>query len=195
VRLYSRVPAERITAIHGDTDSHTSVILAQVILRERYGMKAPLLPLATRAGEHPCGTEGPETMLLIGDKVVTTAPDAGDYPHQLDLGEAWKRLTGLPFVFAMWMIRRDCVAAEGAAIGRILVDARRRGGDLTDHLLERYAGEKGWPRELARKYFTEYLRYEVTPTARRGLGRFFELAQRHGLLSDKRPIEFFEIPG
>src|SRR5438045_511103 len=33
VRIYSRVPAEKITLVHGDTDSHTSVILAQVILR------------------------------------------------------------------------------------------------------------------------------------------------------------------
>ena len=32
VRIYSRVPAARIAALHGDTDSHTSIILAQVIV-------------------------------------------------------------------------------------------------------------------------------------------------------------------
>jgi chorismate dehydratase len=134
-------------------------------------------------------------MLLIGDKVVNASPDAGEYRHQLDLGEEWKRLTGLPFVFAMWMIRGDRAAEEGAALGRILADARRRGADLTDQLLDCYAAEKGWPRELARRYFTEYLRYEVTPAARQGLVRFLELAQGHGLLPKKRAIEFFEIPG
>jgi len=157
-----------------------------------------VLPLAAREGERSGGGGeggGAETMLLIGDRVVTAAPDGGEYPYQMDLGEEWKRLTGLPFVFAMWMIRKDHVAAEGAALARILADARLRGGKLTDHLLDRYAGEKGWPRDLARQYFTEYLRYEVTPAARQGLARFFELAQRHGLLAGKRAIEFFEIPG
>ena len=43
--------------------------------------------------------------LLIGDKVVTDAPPTDRYPHQMDLGEAWKDLTGLPFVYAMWMCR------------------------------------------------------------------------------------------
>jgi chorismate dehydratase len=193
VRLYSRVPPAQIHTLHGDTDSHTSVILARLILRERFGVAAPLVPLAAREGVHPAA--GPETMLLIGDKVVNASPDPAAYPHQLDLGEEWKRLTGLPFVFAMWMIRKDRVAAEGAAIAHILDDARRRGTAHLDPLLDRYAAEKGWPRDLARRYFTEYLRYEVTPAARQGLGRFFDLAERHGLLARGRAVEFFELPG
>jgi chorismate dehydratase len=193
VRLYSRVPPERIQTLYGDRDSHTSLILAQVILRERYGNAAPLVPLAAREGVHPAS--GPETMLLIGDKVVNASPDPAAYPHQLDLGEEWKRLTGLPFVFAMWMIRKDRAAAEGAALARILDEARRRGSAGIETLLDRYAAEKGWPRDLARRYFTEYLRYEVTPAARAGLRRFMELAQRHGLLTWRRGVEFFEFPG
>ncbi len=197
VRIYSRVPVARITALHTDTDSHTSIILAQVILRELHGLNVPLIPLAARAGDPPRGGDvagKPQAMLLIGDKVVNAAPDPAEYPHQLDLGEEWKRLTGLPFVFAMWMIRQDHVAAEGAAIARILDDARRQGAALTDQLLDRYAAEKRWPRDLARKYFTEYLRYEVTPRARLGLARFFELAHRHSLLPRRRAVEFFELP-
>ena len=191
VRIYSRVPAGEIRVLHGDTDSHTSVILAQVILRERYGVVAEVVPLKAREGVH---AGGGEAMLLIGDKVINASPDAGDYPYQLDLGEEWKALTGLPFVFAMWMIRRDRVAAEGAAIARILDGARREGEGRTEVLLDRYAAEKGWPRELARKYFTEYLRYEVTAEARAGLARFFEMAGRLGLLEIRRQVAYFEIP-
>ena len=181
--------------MHGDTDSHTSVILAQVILREKFGVKAPLVPLNAREGQHPRGTDGPETMLLIGDKVVNASPEAAAYPYQLDLGEQWKQLTGLPFVFAMWMMRRDRMAEEGQIVGRMLADARRRGAEMTEQLLDRYAAEKAWPRELARRYFTQYLRYEVTPRAREGLARFFAMAQRQGILPRRRGIEFFVIPG
>lgn len=195
VRIYSRVPADKIRAVYGDTDSHTSVILAQLILRELYGVAAPLLPFEAHEGEHTYGARGPETMLLIGDKVVSASPDPREYPYQLDLGEAWKELTGLPFVFAMWMMRRDYPAPHSAELAKLLADARRRGADLTEELLDRYATEKGWPRELARKYFTQYLRYEVTFDARRGLARFFEMAAGYGLLAARRPIEYFEVPG
>ena len=64
---------------------------------------------------------------------------------------------------------------------------------MTENLLDRYANEKGWPRELARKYFTQYLRYEVTPAARRGLSRFYALAQDLGLLKRQREVEYLEI--
>jgi chorismate dehydratase len=135
-------------------------------------------------------------MLLIGDKVVSAAPETtgpDGYPHQLDLGEEWKTLTGLPFVFAMWMIRKDRAQTEGPALAKILSDARRRGADLTEHLLDRYAHERGWPRDLARKYFTQYLRYEVTPDARHGLAKFFQLASSHNLLTPRRTLEYLEI--
>ncbi len=58
VRIYSRVPAGEIKVLHGDTDSHTSLILAQLILRERYGVVAPLVPLRAREGVHPHGRGG-----------------------------------------------------------------------------------------------------------------------------------------
>jgi len=190
VRLYSRVPPAHIRTLHGDTDSHTSVILAQLILRERFGIAPPLLPLSAAQ----TAADTPESMLLIGDKVVNASPDPAAYPHQLDLGEQWKLLTGLPFVFAMWMIRADRAAAEGASIGRLLADARRAGAAMTGELLDRHAVEKGWPRDLARRYFTEYLRYEVTPAARQGLARFFELADMHALLPARRPVQYLEIP-
>jgi predicted solute-binding protein len=62
-------------------------------------------------------------------------------------------------------------------------------------LLDRYAEERGWPRELARKYFTQYLRYEVTPEARAGLARFYELAFKMGLLRRRREVEYLEASG
>jgi chorismate dehydratase len=188
VRIYSEVPAEEIDELHADTDSHTSVILGRVLLREMHGVTPVVRPLSPDAAGH-----GHSAMLLIGDKVVNASPDAAEYPYQLDLGEEWKRLTGLPFVFAMWMLRKDRVAAEGEAIAALLDDARRQGGTMIEGLLDRYAAEKRWPRDLARRYFTEYLRYEVTPEARRGMEAFFALAHRHGFLPRTlRAVEYLE---
>lgn len=177
VRIFSRIPPQNITTLHVDTDSHTSIILAQVILREQFNTAPRLVDLQPGAR--------PDAMLLIGDKVVNAAPATDDYPHQLDLGEQWKILTGLPFVFACWMQRRDM---RDDSLAQLLLEAQQRGAHITDQLLDRYAAEKRWPRELARKYFTQYLRYEVTPAARHGLARFFELTRKHNLLPTQRDL-------
>lgn len=198
VRIFSRVPPGRITRLHGDTDSHTSVILAQLILREAHGVKVEMVGLGNddastkhtkRAKGHEDGG-GPEAMLLIGDKVVNAAPDAVEYPYQLDLGEEWKKLTGLPFVFACWMMRADMIDQP---LADMLAWAQREGAKMTEAILDKYAGEKHWPRELARRYFTEYLRYEVTPRGREGIERFFRMAGERGLLEVRRGVRYLEL--
>src|SRR3954462_8421594 len=93
VRIFSRVPIERIKTLACDTDSHTSVALAHLILANRFGLRPQFHDLtAPRANAH-------DAVLLIGDKVVCDEP-AG-YRYQLDLGQGWKEMTGLPFVFAV----------------------------------------------------------------------------------------------
>ncbi len=183
VRIFSKVPPHEITHLYADTDSHTSVILAQVVLRELYN-RAPELRAANMYDPPPMDAK---TLLLIGDKVVNGAPEEKDYPFQLDLGEQWKRLTGLPFVFAMWMMPMDKADAD---LAELLAEARWRGGEMTDHLVAKYAQEKRWPTDLARRYFTEYLQYVVTPRCRLGIEKFFELAAKHHLLRVHRPIQY-----
>ena len=210
VRIFSQVPPHRITHLYADTDSHTSVILAQLILRERFGCAPQVIPFKATEGEHkgitsqttptprpadtsPGSAEHHEAMLLIGDKVVNASPPQHEYVFQLDLGEQWKVLTGLPFVFAMWMIRRDYPAAAARDLAGLLTEAQRRGAAMTDELLNRYAAEKQWPRELARRYFTEYLKYEVTPAFRAGVEKFFELCGKHKLLNLQRRPEYIAL--
>jgi len=198
VRIFSKVPPERILEVHGDTDSHTSVILAQVILRERYGVGAKVVPLRRGEGSGERGQkgEGAETVLLIGDKVVNAAPSEAEYPYQLDLGDEWKQMTGLPFVFAMWMMRADAIEKDAAGareLAGLLAWARVEGGKMTEVLLDRYCVEKRWPRDLARRYFTEFLKYEVTEGSREGLAKFFELAGKWKLLEVGRKIRYWEV--
>ena len=180
VRLYSRVPIERITTVHADTDSHTSVALLRVLLDEVYGLRPALVDYA--AGTQP----PPEAMLLIGDKVVTQSPRAVEYPHQMDLGEAWKRQTGLPFVFATWMAR------EGAALGDVparLEAARVRNAARVGEIAERYAGPHGWPLELARDYLGRILGYTIGPRELEAMARFGEKAAALGAIGRAWPLQ------
>lgn len=172
VRLFSKHPIERMNCLACDADSHTSVALARIILAERYHIR-PRFDPACR-----------ESMLLIGDKVVCEQP-AG-YEHQLDLGQAWKDMTGLPFVFAVWMARSD---VELRDLPVRLEQAKRAGLAHVDEIIERHALPLGWPSELARRYLTKNLQYDIGPAQLEAIGLFHELAAKHELIDARRRRE------
>jgi len=170
VRIFSPVPIEKIDSLACDPDSHTSVALARIILAERYGL-------------HPRLGDGC-ARLLIGDKVVCNEPAGMD--HQLDLGQAWKELTGMPFVFAVWTARDGVHLSD--LPGR-LAAAKRHGLAHVDEIVKQYAVPSGWPAKLARDYLTSNLQFDIGPRQLRAMERFYELAARHKLIeSPPRPI-------
>lgn len=187
VRLYSSVPFEQVTTLSADTDSHTSVVLAQVLLRKLYNVTPRVasfhvrerLPVHAGASDDPW----PQTLLMIGDKVVTDSPPAVRYAHQLDLGEAWKKLTGLPFVYAMWMCRADRAQEDAVKLAAALLDRQRR-HNLTrrDWIVQTRAPQANWPLDLATTYLGELLRYEVGPREREAVETFLGMAGEMGLL-------------
>jgi chorismate dehydratase len=173
VRIFSRVPIEQLTSLACDPDSHTSVALARIILKERYGLSPEFIDLR-RAN----GAEG-DARLLIGDKDVCEEP-AG-FEHQLDLGAAWKEMTGLPFVFAVW------VAREGVELGDLparLEQAKRGGLANVNRIIERHAIARGWPPGIALQYLTVYLNYDIGPRQLQAVALFFEKAATHGNVGD-----------
>jgi len=169
VRIFSRRPIERIETLACDTDSHTSVALARVVLGELYGVRPPFVPL----DEAP----GAEAKLLIGDKVIADQPEGFD--HQLDLGEAWKRMAGLPFVFAAWMARPG---VELGQLPAILRRAREEGLKHVDRIIQTHAGPHRWPAEAARRYLTECLQFAIGPREVEAIGRFYAHAAEYGLI-------------
>jgi len=190
VRLYSTGPIDRITEVHCDTDSHTSVVLLEILLREIHGITPRLVDFDARgraAGDR--ARHWPDAMLLIGDKVVTDAPPEGRYTHQLDLGAAWVKLTGLPFVFALWLARRDADPDVVATAAAILDRQRRYNTERLDLIVHRHARLRGWPATLAARYLKGNLAFELTGERRRGLELFFDKAWEYGLVGRRRGLE------
>jgi chorismate dehydratase len=208
VRLFSRVPWEKVTTLHADTDSHTSVALARLILSRRFGctpavaaFDAARREAAEQASSNPAGdVHGwPETVLLIGDKVVTSHPPDSVYSHQLDLGEEWKRLTGLPFVYAMWMCRATNLDSEPGRVrirhaAALLDRQRRHNATRLGAIVRKHAPAAGWPLDLAEKYLGELLRFEVGPREREAIEGFFSDACALGLMP-RRTALWMEIAG
>jgi chorismate dehydratase len=189
VRLYATQPLDQLERVYCDTDSHTSVALLRILLKEMHGVDPELIEYDAR--EHAAQNkpvEWPEAMLLIGDKVVTDSPPAIRYPHQLDLGAAWVRHTGLPFVFALWMARQDADPAMLTAAAAILDRQRRHNRERIDRMIHHRAKPRRWPGDLARDYLKAHIAYEVTDVRMSGLDLFFAKALHHGLIHEHKGI-------
>lgn len=171
VRIFSKQPIAQINELACDWHSHTSVALAYIIMQEKYGRTIKLRELPDAAADDDV------PRLLIGDKVITREP--GGFPYQLDLGEAWKELTGLPFVFAAWMARPDFDLGDWPLR---LKQAKREGMANIETILSRHAGPLGWPLPVARRYLTEHLRFDIGQREIDAIERFHRMAAIHGLI-------------
>ncbi len=196
VRLFSAVPPSQITTVHADTDSHTSVMLADIILREQYGITANFTPFDAREKSGsgvdtptPSPDEAwPETILLIGDKVVVDSPPAVRYPHQIDLGQAWHELTNLPFVYATWMCRSaDADSPKIAEAAAMLERVRLRNNLRLDWLVTTQAKAHHWPADLARTYIGQLLKFNPDARAKQAVELFFQKLTHHNILDATKP--------
>lgn len=171
VRIFSPEPISQLTTLACDTDSHTSIALARILLAEVYGMRPRFIDLDQD------GTSDSSARLLIGDKVVCAEPK--NMPHQLDLGEAWKRMTGLPFVFALWMARSEVDLGD---LPRQLDIARREGMNHVEQIIQAHALPRGWALDTARRYLTEHLQFEIGPRHIEAIRLFHQLSHQHGVI-------------
>lgn len=180
VRVFSKVAADSIRRLHVDGDSHTSVVLASVLWRELYGRDLEIVPFESATRLDEC-----EAVLLIGDKVVNHA--LIDFHVETDLGSAWKSLTSLPFVFAVWAA--PCGLEVTNLAGRLSA-ARDRGEASAEMIAEDLGPGLNWPVLLAKRYLTKRLKYRLGPKQRQAMALFFELAGKHGLIEPARELVF-----
>jgi chorismate dehydratase len=148
----------------------------------------------------PSSHASPEAVLLIGDKVVS--PQRGRFAYEVDFGGAWRQHTGLPFVFAVWAelgtsgVRAGQSgvapgAGSAADFGALLSRARDRGVARGAEIAAMYGPALGWPVELAQRYLTRCLKYDLDERSIAGANRFAHLCGEAGLV----PTGAVLIPG
>lgn len=166
VFLAHKKPLEEAKEVFCDTASLTSVTLLKVLLAER-GLKPEFKPLESYAA----ATEK-DFVLLIGDPALDflfTHPG-----HEIfDLGAAWTELTQLPFVYAVWALRRGVHTPE---LRRQLRDARNFGLDTLDHIIH---SRPEYTEDFRKDYFTWHIHYHLGTDEKRGIAKFIELLRQH----------------
>jgi chorismate dehydratase len=126
VILFSRKPPEALDGakVLLSSSSRTSVLLLDLLLRERWQVKPVTETARTEPGDLRALAATPhDAVLVIGDGALLLRA-AGSYPWAVDLGDEWKRWTGLPFVFAVWAARREADRAKVRMAHQALLESR-----------------------------------------------------------------------
>lgn len=161
-----RGPLVDVEEIALDPNSRTSVNLLRCLLAER-GLKPSLV----------APNESTHARLLIGDAAIRFRESHRDQYSYWDLGEQWQEATGLPFVFALWLIRPEVEDAT------IVAERLRLLRDENLKALDRViAAQNEFAPEFCRHYFRENLRFGFAEREKEGLFRFRSLCEKHGLL-------------
>ncbi len=168
VILAHRGPIKRLREVVVDPASETSVNLLRCLLGERN-----LAPEFIRAGE----LSEERGLLLIGDQALRFRAEKEGSCQLLDLGAEWKQATGLPFVFALWMVRPDY--AGKTAIASAL---RSLGQENLAHLDRLLASQPEGLRAFGEFYFRECLRFTFGEEEKKGFQMFAQLCAKHQLL-------------
>src|SRR5512135_2242721 len=183
VKLFSRVPPERIERLALDAGSRTSQALAQVWLDARFGVRPrriESLPMGVPVLESTA-----DAVLVIGDRAMRV-PE-GPFRAVVDLAEAWGEMTGLPFVFALWVVR------PGVDLGQLpeaLARSRAEGLEHADELAALSGPRLGLERATCYDYLTRVLSYDLGEPEIAGLRRFAAMAAALGLAPEGVDLVF-----
>jgi predicted solute-binding protein len=184
--VYSVVVAHRgelsdIEEIELDPASKTAVSLLRCLLAE-LGSTTRLTSCA------PENAGSSQARLIIVDQAISFRQTHADEFRFWDLGEQWTKLTGLPFVYALWLIRPEVADAKSIAQhlrglrDENLADIRVIVSDAADNKQKITA-------EFLDRYYKQHLRFGFGTREKQGLQTFADLCAKHGVLA-KRSREF-----
>src|SRR5207249_4412340 len=101
------------------------------------------------------------------------------------LAELWRQHTGMGFVFATWMTRRESVIIDFAA-------ARDEGLVHIDEIIANYETDIRLGNDEMRKYLSQNISYSVDDSMREGMALYFELAFKNKLVEGVKPLNFLD---
>jgi chorismate dehydratase len=166
VVLHSKPPIQELTGarIGISGEAATSFRLLQVVLALKYHVQS---------AAYVTLEDSYDAFLLIGNEGLRQRFGVRDYPHSYDLGDEWSQWTGLPFVFARWMVRKAINPNKAAVLEDTLyvglqdwADGLFRSSDARDEVLMH-------PRDILE--YTQGLRYFIGVPEQRAI----ELLRRY----------------
>jgi chorismate dehydratase len=178
VLLLSKMPLRDVQTVALDESSRTSAALVQILMKDFYARSVRFSPAAPDPAEM---LRRADAALLIGDPALTYSGSAAVY----DLAQEWRKFTGLPFVFAVWMGYRGLSSrvpdfASSLDFGLAHVD----------DIAADYAPKLGMTPAAVKVYLTQNIDYSLDEENRQGLKLFYRLANEAGMTPLEKELVF-----
>jgi chorismate dehydratase len=172
---------KKVERVALDESSRTSVALVKIIFREFLGFEPEW---RTSVPDLHAMMQQADAALIIGDPAMRISRDQF---RVFDLATLWHEFTGLGFVFAMWMVRNRSVERVRPVD---FAAAREEGLDHLDEIVAAQADPLRLSAQEIREYLSTNVVFQIDDEMRRGLGLYFDLARRHQLIAEPKPLEF-----
>ena len=190
VVLFSRYPAVKLGGrrVLVSRSSMTSVALVELLFESVWHAQPVFVPSDAEITDvDRFHSEEHDARLVIGDAalLLSSRGDQSGYTHSYDLGEMWKRWTGLPFVFAVWVARRSVPVAEALRVHTSLIESRDWGLGHLGLLAAQAAEQTGFPRRVCDEYLSG-LDYGLSYPHLAALTEFFRRLEAAGRVPRSR---------
>src|SRR3989454_12341300 len=172
---------KKVKRVALDDSSRTSVALVKIIFRQFLGFEPEW---QTTRPDLRSMLQHSDAALIIGDPAMKIPRDQF---RVFDLAALWHEFTGLGFVFAMWVMRKDSVerirSIDFAA-------ARDEGLANLDRVIADYPHPVNLTQDEVKTYLIQNIVFGVDEEMQKGLLLYFALAQKHKLIDRIKPLGF-----
>lgn len=134
-----------------------------------------------------------DAALVIGDSALSQ-PWGRFFPNIHDLGTLWWHMTGLPFVFAVWAVRKEFAGRYPEKVDAVLAQlktSRRLGNENMDQIIENACVKLKIDASIARLYYRSLI-FDLNDFEKKGLAIFCNGLHQAGIIEDKVPLFFFK---
>ena len=159
VCIFSEQPIEEVKTVYLDYQSRTSVNLAKLLLNEYWKLNVDYID--AKGEDFRNEIRGSTAGVIIGDRALEQRTKS---KYHYDLGEAWKKHTGLPFVYAAWISNKQ-----------LPEDFCKRFDEANEtgmHHLDEIIAANPFPYYDLKKYYTECISYQLNPDKLQGMQLF-----------------------
>lgn len=193
ILLFSLVPLNELggSTIAVSSESDTSVAMLKIILREFCSIECKFRKTELRSVKNILSSSS--AVLHIGDTAMHEAIkiESGVRISELyiyDLGELWHKYTGLPFVYALWVVRKKALEEKTDLIKKLSLDLinAKKYGDRKLSLIARAAPQRKWISEKDLVNYWNIISYDFTDKHLEGLRLFEKLALKKQVISGSR---------
>ena len=133
-----------------------------------------------------------DAVLVIGDTALTQPWDQV-FEHCFDLGQLWHEMTQLPFVFAVWAVRRSFANKNPSIvkeIHKLLLESKTLGYQNIDKVITAGKNKLNLDQSIIKEYFN-LLYCDFDDKKIKAMQMFFDSLFDQGVLKEKPGISFF----